>query len=116
MSTEFDEAVTRGIQVLDDARGLTWPHEIDCAELAQYDWRMCVIGQLYDEYALGLFELMRRTDWSGTPVSFGIHHGFEIETGDGVYRTLADYDALTRIWRERVELLRVARSANSVDA
>lgn len=113
MSDEFTEVVDRGVELLDrySPYGDTWPYEVNLLELDMSDWRSCVLGQLYDgDYSSGVRELGHAAGWvNASFMTFGVRHGFEVKTGDGIHRTLTDYTALRDAWRNRIELLRAER-------
>ena len=87
----MNENVARGIELLDQKMP-GWAAKIDLDILRMSSCHVCILGQLYTEYGLGL---------SALGLSKGRDHGFDVPT---LFHS--DHEVLTAAWREAIEARR----------
>jgi hypothetical protein len=95
--------VDAGVEVLGEYFGNTsWVDDINVESLRQWDSSMCVLGQVFGHYSVGLEVL----DIEGGDEAF--EHGF---TPWGEPGTEIDADELTNAWKSRIETYQEERAA-----
>lgn len=91
-----EQAVRNGIELLDAEGPKDWRELVDVELLDVASIGRCVLGQIYDDYSLGMMELFDYGEEYWEPL--GIKYGFEAQLLPGPGYNGRDYDALTAEW------------------
>ena len=70
-----------------------WVEKIDTEKLMMSSGPNCILGQVYGDYCTGLS--MRTDTWA-------VRHGFDVPTSTRMGAFAEKYEALTKLWREKI--------------
>lgn len=92
----FKEYIDKGIELL-DTKTPGWRKDINLAELNMVNTNFCVLGQLYDEYLSGCYNLEIQGEMYGFDLPLELTEDESIEIDAHVL-----YEQLTDEWKEAI--------------